>query len=108
MTPAPKPACLGIPGCSAAQPAPVTVIPGVAFLGSSDGHIRGYETTKGAIVWDFDTARDFETVNGVKAHGGSIISMGPTVAGGALYVTSGYSGNGMPGNLLLAFSVDGK
>ena len=48
--------------------------------------------------------KDFETVNGVKAHGGSIISMGPVVAGGMLYITSGYAGNGMPGNVLLAFS----
>ena len=104
MTPAPKPACIGIAGCSAAQPAPVTVIPGVAFLGSSDGHIRAYETTKGAIIWDFDTAKEFQTVNGVKARGGSIISMGPVVAGGMLYITSGYTGNGMPGNVLLAFS----
>jgi polyvinyl alcohol dehydrogenase (cytochrome) len=104
MTPAPKPACIPTPGCSAAQPAPVTVIPGVAFLGSSDGHIRAYETAKGAIIWDFDTAKDFETVNGVKARGGSIISMGPVIAGGMLYITSGYQGNGMPGNVLLAFS----
>ena len=105
MTPAPKPTCIATPGCSAAQPAPVTVIPGVAFLGSSDGHIRAYETTKGAIIWDFDTVQDFQTVNGVKARGGSIISMGPVVAGGMLYMTSGYGGNGMPGNVLLAFSL---
>ncbi len=113
LAPAPKPACpaqpgLSTTGCSAAQPAPVTVIPGVAFLGSWDGHIRAYETTAGKIVWDFDTARDFTTVNGVKAHGGSINSMAPVVAGGVLYITSGYSGNAMPGNVLLAFSVDGK
>jgi polyvinyl alcohol dehydrogenase (cytochrome) len=106
--PAPKPTCLGTAGCSAAQPAPVTLIPGVAFLGSWDGHIRAYETARGAIIWDFDTARDFQTVNGVKAKGGSIISMAPVVAGGVLYTTSGYSGNGMPGNVLLAFSVEGK
>ncbi len=105
-TPAPRPTCLAMPGCSAAQPAPVTVIPGVAFLGSWDGHIRAYETTAGKIVWDFDTARDFETVNGVKAHGGSINSMAPVIAGGSLYITSGYSGNAMPGNVLLAFSVN--
>jgi polyvinyl alcohol dehydrogenase (cytochrome) len=108
MTPAPKPACLAVQGCSAAQPAPVTVIPGVAFLGSWDGHIRAYETGNGRIVWDFDTAQDFQTVNGVKARGGSINSMAPTVAGGMLYITSGYSGTAMPGNVLLAFSVDGK
>lgn len=108
MTPAPKPSCIGVAGCSAAQPAPVTVIPGVAFLGSWDGHIRAYETKSGAIIWDFDTVQDFQAANGVKARGGSINSMGPTVAGGMLYITSGYSGNAMPGNVLLAFSVDGK
>ena len=108
MTPAPKPTCLGKPGCSAAQPAPVSVIPGVAFLGSWDGHIRAYETKAGAIIWDFDTVQDFQTVNGVPAHGGSINSMAPVIAGGMLYITSGYTGNGMPGNVLLAFSVDGK
>jgi polyvinyl alcohol dehydrogenase (cytochrome) len=108
LTPAPKPTCLGVPGCSAAQPAPVTVIPGVAFLGSWDGHIRAYETNKGAIIWDFNTAQDFATVNGVKAKGGSINSMAPTVAGGVVYVTSGYSGAAMPGNVLLAFSPDGR
>ena len=86
----------------------MTVIPGVAFLGSWDGHIRAYETKAGTIIWDFDTVQDFQAVNGVKAHGGSINSMAPTVAGGMLYITSGYSGTAMPGNVLLAFSVDGK
>jgi polyvinyl alcohol dehydrogenase (cytochrome) len=109
MTPAPKPGCLAIPGCSAAQPAPVTVIPGVAFLGSWDGHIRAYATKAGAIIWDFDTVRDFQTVNGVKARGGSINSMAPVIAGGTLFMASWYaSGTAMPGNVLLAFSVDGK
>ncbi len=103
-TPAPKPSCIATPGCSAAQSGPVTSIPGVAFLGSRDGHLRAYETRKGGIVWDFDTARDFETVNGVKARGGSISSTGAVAFGGMLYVTSGYSGNTMPGNVLLAFA----
>jgi polyvinyl alcohol dehydrogenase (cytochrome) len=106
--PAPKPACLAIKGCSAAQPAPVTAIPGVVFLGSWDGHLRAYETAAGKIIWDFDTAHDLDTVNGVRAHGGSINSMGAVVVGGMLYITSGYSGNGMPGNVLLAFSPGGK
>ena len=108
MTPAPGPACVAIRGCSAAQPAPVTVIPGVAFLGSWDGHIRAYETGLGKIIWDFDTVQDFDTVNGVKARGGSINSMGAVVVNGMVYISSGYSGNAMPGNVLLAFSVDAK
>ena len=34
---------------------------------------------------------------------------GPTVIGGMLFVNSGYGQwGGMPGNVLLAFSVDGK
>lgn len=108
MTPAPRPQCLATPGCSAAQPAPVTVIPGVAFLGSWDGHLRAYATDHGTIIWDFDTVHDFQTVNGVKARGGSINAMAAVVAGGQVYITSGYSGAAMPGNVLLAFSVDGK
>lgn len=108
LTPAPKPACIGVKGCSAAQPAAVTAIPGVLFAGSWDGHARAYNSKSGAIIWDFDTAHEFSTVNGVKAHGGSINSAGPVAAGGMLYVPSGYGGNGMNGNLLLAFSVDGK
>jgi len=106
---APKPACVSTPGCSAAQPAPVTLIPGVAFLGSMDGHMRAYDTRDGRIIWDFDTLRDFETVNGVKAHGGSINGAGPVVVNGILYTNSGYARiPSMPGNVLLAFSVDGK
>ena len=65
-------------------------------------------TKTGAIIWDFDTVQDFPSVNGVKARGGSINSMAPTVAGGMLYITSGYSGAAMPGNALLAFSAGGK
>ncbi len=52
-----------------------------------------------------DTNRPFETVNGVKANGGTMD--GPVVAGGMLYVNSGYGGFvGRPGNVLLAFGVD--
>jgi polyvinyl alcohol dehydrogenase (cytochrome) len=104
-----QPVCIGKPGCSAAQPAPATAIPGAVFSGSLDGHIRAYDELDGMILWDFDTAQDFPTVNGVEAHGGSINYAGPVVAGGMLFVTSGYSTNaGMPGNVLLAFSEDGK
>jgi polyvinyl alcohol dehydrogenase (cytochrome) len=100
-----KPACVGQAGCSAAQIAPVTAIPGVVFSGSMDGHLRAYGATDGSLIWDFDTVKDFQTTNGVKAHGGSLNQSGPTIAHGMLYVTSG---NFMPGNVLLAFSVDGK
>jgi polyvinyl alcohol dehydrogenase (cytochrome) len=108
-TPAPQPACLAKPGCSPSQQAPATLIPGVVFSGSLDGHIRAYDVADGKIAWDFDTAQDFPTVNRVEAHGGSLNYASTVVAGGMVFVAAGYSTNaGMPGNVLLAFSVDGK
>ncbi|MGH9535968.1 MAG: PQQ-binding-like beta-propeller repeat protein [Terriglobales bacterium] len=96
-------------GCSPAQSQAVTVISGVVFSGSRDGHIRAYATANGKLLWDYDTARAFPTVNGPPGHGGSLDGPGPVVAGGMLYVTSGYAQfGGMPGNVLLAFSAPGR
>jgi polyvinyl alcohol dehydrogenase (cytochrome) len=104
----PHPVCSWGPrSCSAAQSQAVTAIPGVVFSGSHDGHLRAYETATGRIIWTFDTAQTFRTVNGVAASGGSLDHGGATVAGGMLYVNSGYGRiNGQPGNVLLAFSVE--
>jgi polyvinyl alcohol dehydrogenase (cytochrome) len=87
--------------------APVTVIPGVLFFGSSSGTVIAYSTTDGRALWQFDTSREFETVNGVAAKGGNINAAGPIVAGGMVFVPSGYSelGNGVRGNVLLAFGA---
>ena len=94
-------------GCSPAQPAAVTAIPGVVFSGSVDGHMRAYSSEDGAILWDFDTAREYKAVNGVKGRGGSIDGPGAVVVDGMVYVNSGYSRqNGTPGNVLLAFGAD--
>jgi polyvinyl alcohol dehydrogenase (cytochrome) len=88
--------------------APVTVIPGAVFFGSSDGVIYAFSTENGSVLWQFDTARPFETVNGVEAKGGNINAAGPVVAAGMLFVPSGYSdlGPGVRGNVLLAFGVE--
>jgi polyvinyl alcohol dehydrogenase (cytochrome) len=95
--------------CSPAQSAAVTVIPGVVFSGALDGHLRAYSSKDGRVIWDLDTAREFPAVNGKPAHGGSIDGTGVAVAGGMVFVNSGYAQwGGMPGNVLLAFSVDGK
>ena len=94
-------------GCSAAQGAAVTAIPGIVFSGSMDGGIRAHAADDGTIVWQFNTNRDFDTSNGVKARGGAMDGPGAVVAGGMLYVNSGYvSLIGRPGNVLLAFGVE--
>jgi polyvinyl alcohol dehydrogenase (cytochrome) len=103
------PGCGDRPRCSPAQSAAVSATAGVAFSGSVDGHMRGYSTTDGAILWDVDTIRPYETVNGVPARGGSIDGPGAAIGGGMLFFNSGYhTAGGVPGNVLLAFSVDGK
>lgn len=82
-------------------------MPGVVFSGSLDGHLRAFSASDGRLVWDLDTVQSYETVNGVKASGGSLNATGPTLAEGMLYLNSGYSQlTGMPGNVLLAFAPD--
>ena len=100
-TAAPEPACSwGSVNCSHAQSQAVTVMPGVAFSGSMDGHLRAYSTIDGKILWDFDTAKAFVTQNAVPATGGPLDHGGATIVNGIVYVNSG--------NALLAFSVNGK
>jgi polyvinyl alcohol dehydrogenase (cytochrome) len=86
--------------------AAVTVMPGVLFAAGTDGSVWALSTDDGHTLWKYKTATDFKTVNAVPAHGGSIVSAGATVAGGMLFVGSGYGVvSETPGNVLLAFSV---
>ena len=105
---APPPCAEGAPsGCSPSQPGAVTEIPGAIFATSNDGHIRAYSVEDGKLLWDFNTIRDFQTVNGAKGYGGSIDGPGPVIAGGMVFMTSGYTRNGgVAGNVLLAFGAE--
>ena len=101
----PKPACTANFGCSAANMAPPTAIPGAVLAGSLDGYLRAYDSRTGKVVWEFNTAQPFSTTNGLKAHGGSLNGAGPTVVSGMVFVNTGYT-NAMDGNVLLAFSAE--
>ncbi|HTY93091.1 MAG TPA: PQQ-binding-like beta-propeller repeat protein [Steroidobacteraceae bacterium] len=84
----------------------VTAIPGVLFVAGADGGLWALSSDDGHPLWNYQTAHAYDTVNAVPAHGGSISSAGPTVAGGMLFVGSGYGVvTGTPGNVLLAFAV---
>ena len=84
-------------------------MPGIVLSGGIDGHLRAYSADDGHIVLDVDTKGEYRTVNGVAARGGSMDGPGPVVVGGTLYVNSGYGlWGGTPGNVLLAYSVDGR
>ena len=78
-------------------------------LGQPRWSLRAYDSGNGKVLLDVNTINEYDTVNDVPARGGSINGPGATIAGGMVFVNSGYSSIGfMPGNVLLAFSVDGK
>ena len=109
----PPPICAGpgvrsgfMSGCDASLPAAVSVIPGVVFSGSNDGGLRAHSAESGEVIWIFDTNREFDTVNGVPASGGSLNAGGPVIVDGMVYVNSGYAFMGSRGgNVLLAFGL---
>jgi polyvinyl alcohol dehydrogenase (cytochrome) len=86
----------------------VSAIPGLVFSAGWDGVLRALSADGGQLLWEYDTMRAIETVNRVPARGGSMGAPGPTIAGGMVFVGSGYIGvrSGTPGNVLLAFGVD--
>lgn len=91
--------------CNAAQISAPTLVGGVLFAGANDGGLRAYSAKDGEVIWEFDTNRDFATLNNVRATGGSIQGPGPTIAGGMMYVNAGYGDHmGHAGNVLLAFA----
>ena len=103
------PACEARSGCFAAFSAAPVVMPGLVLSGGLDGHLRAYAAADGRVLWDFDTGREFPTVNGVAARGGAIDGPGPTIAGGMVFVSSGYGVFGQtPGNVLLAFGLKSR
>jgi polyvinyl alcohol dehydrogenase (cytochrome) len=94
-------------GCSPAILAAISSIPGVVFVGAQDGALRAYAAKDGKILWQYDTNRDFTTVNGVAAKGASMSGPGPAIAEGMVFASSGYGAlGGRPGNVLLAFGID--
>ncbi len=102
FTPIQGPAAPGPRGETAA----LTAIPGVIFSNSWEGVVRAFSSDDGHLLWEYNTARDFETVNGVKAKGGSMAAPGPTIVDGTVFVGSGYTFSvGLPGNVLLAFTA---
>lgn len=85
--------------------AAISSSPGLVFAGSLDGRLRAFDARSGAVLWTYETLRDYDTVNGVPGRGGAIEADGPVIANGRLYVTSGYDKWGeLPGNVLLVFA----
>lgn len=94
------PRCNSLFGFSGAP----TIIGDHLVTGGLDGRLYMFERKTGKLVWQFDTAQDFETVNGVKANGASVDNASIIAANGLLIMNSGYGlfGQGA-GNVMIAF-----
>ncbi|MBC6403627.1 MAG: PQQ-binding-like beta-propeller repeat protein [Hyphomonadaceae bacterium] len=103
----PDDVCRGRDFCTPGISAAATAFDGAVMAGSMDGHLRAYDRETGEVIWSFDTAREFETLTGQVARGGSFGgSAGPMAHGDILYAVSGYGIYfHMPGAVLLAFEV---
>ncbi|MGH8596551.1 MAG: PQQ-binding-like beta-propeller repeat protein, partial [Gammaproteobacteria bacterium] len=106
---APPVSCAGRERCSPAQTAAVTAIPGVVFSGAMSGVMRAFDSDTGEVLWQYDTVREYQTVNGAQGRGGAIDQSGVVVVDGWVYLSSGYANwGGLPGNVLLAFKPTSK
>ena len=97
--------CAGRQFCDSGISAAITSIPGAVLAGHMDGRLRAYDARSGKVVWDVDTTREWKTVSGEVARGGSFGGgAGPMVAGGKVFAVSGYGLYfHMPGNVMLVF-----
>ncbi len=96
------------PDCHAGQSGAIMATDELVIAGADDAHLRIHDATNGTVLWDYDTMRDFDTVNDVPARGGAISgAAAPIALDGRLYVSSGYGfASKMPGNALLVFEVE--
>lgn len=91
--------CVGIVG------APPVATRDVLFAAGVDGRLYALDRASGAVFWRFETARAFETLLGRATRGGGIQgTAGPLVAGGRLFIGSGYGQAQRPGNALIALA----
>ena len=81
-------------------------IPVAVLAGHMDGRLRAYDAATGKVVWEVDTTREWKTVSGEVARGGSFGGgAGPMVVNGKVFAASGYGLYfHMPGNVLLVFA----
>ena len=79
-------------------------VDGAVITGGLDGRLFVFNSGSGELIFQFDTVKDYETVNGVEGYGGSIDSHSIAAGSGMVFVGSGYGQfRQVPGNVLLAF-----
>jgi polyvinyl alcohol dehydrogenase (cytochrome) len=99
--------CAGREYCQPGISGVPSSLSGGVLAGGMDGVLRAYAKNSGELVWSYDTATRFDSVNAGVVSGGSIGgATGPVLSGNMLFVNSGYGIYfHMPGNVLLGFAI---
>ena len=99
--------CAGREPCEGAVGAPPLAMSAVIFVAAVDGVLYALDRHSGEVLWNFDTARGFNTLLDAPTRGGGIEGKaGPMYANGRLFVSSGYGQAQRPGNALIALAPE--
>jgi polyvinyl alcohol dehydrogenase (cytochrome) len=81
-----------------------TLVDGTVVTAALNGALYVNDAKTGKLLWSYETAKEYDGINGVKGKGGAIDSNSITAMNGLLLVNSGYGMFGQAGgNMLLAF-----
>ena len=80
------------------------VVDGAIISAGLDGRVFIFDGDNGEVLFQFDSAIEFDTVNGIAGKGGSVDAHSIAAGAGMVFIGSGYGSFGQtPGNVLLAF-----
>lgn len=98
--------CEGRESCREGFSAAAIATDELVFVSVLDGMTYAIDALSGEFVWEYDSWRDFESVNKLPTQGGAIDVHGPMIAGDQMLVQSGYGSFGQRGgNALLVFEL---
>ncbi len=95
-----------VPGCNSRYGISATplVVDGAVVTAGLDGRLHIFDGVDGRVLFQFDTARPYETINRIEGTGGSVDSHSIAAGAGMIFIGSGYgSFSQPPGNVLLGF-----
>jgi polyvinyl alcohol dehydrogenase (cytochrome) len=88
---------------------PISSTDNLIIASSLSGYLFAHHPLTGEIVWEYNTAREYGSINGTETRGGSIDATGPVLTGDYMIVNSGYATfSQMPGNAVLVFKLNDR
>jgi polyvinyl alcohol dehydrogenase (cytochrome) len=95
-----------VKNCHVGFSAAITATSDLVFAPTLDGYLRAFSAETGREVWQYNSVRDYESVNETDARGGAIDMGGLFLDGRQLFVSSGYGQvSQIAGNAFMVFEL---